>query len=659
LRVLIVTHYLGEAYPHGLERVVARLSTQLREAGEDVAVMTIWEAGPDAGMEIRARRSLFGVPVFSMSAAPIDAIGLPTGGSRTNRIVDRVLDHWQPDVVHMTLLHGLDPTVVEHIRRRGVPVVLDLHSYEVGCPRILLRKTTGQPCAGPDHGRECAATCFAELPDSLSGLKRRLALFAAAVAAADVVIACSPHVARWVCEICRVPEPRVVSPPVDPPEPELALRPRSFPRTRGYLSLAAIGGVDTAKGSHVAVSAVVHARPGPTQLAFLGPIHDRGLEAMIKRQAAEAEDFELVLAGAFSPSELSMLMSDVDVVLIPSQSPETYSLAAREAWSRGIPVFASRLGALADAVREGDNGFTFPHDDPQALGNLLRRVADEPDLLERLRRGADATPYVTPPEYATAFREVYREVAGEPDRIGEDSASEIQAVRPCCAVFQSPCVEDAHHADVFRAIDRDEWRPGGEYFSDPRSRQDYTPRLCGELPRVLSRLGVRRLVDVGCGGLDWMRDTELGIDRYVGVDVVFDVVLANRMRYGGPRRRFLLRDLTRDPLPGADLILCRDALIHLPDSDLITAMRAILNSTARWLLAGTFIDRTKNFPIQPGQWRPINLQLPPLSLPPPIEMLVDTPPDQGYADKRLALWDLAALRELLLEQLDRTRLSAR
>jgi SAM-dependent methyltransferase len=187
-------------------------------------------------------------------------------------------------------------------------------------------------------------------------------------------------------------------------------------------------------------------------------------------------------------------------------------------------------------------------------------------------------------------------------------------------------------------------RRGGESSPVPGSRREDTQRLRTEFRRLLSRLGIRHLLDVGCGDSNWMRETNRAVDLYTGLDVDFDVVLANRLRYGGPRRRFLLRDLSRDPLPRADLVLCRDVLIHFPDEDLMTALRAIIASGSRYLLASTFIAREKNDPIALGDWRPVNLQLPPLSLPAPVDALIETPPETGYDDKRLALWDLRELR---------------
>lgn len=653
MRVLIITHFLGESYAHGQERVVARLSTELLRRGDDVALVTTWDQ-PAHGSSPRPVRGLPGVTVLRLSPVALDSVGLPIDPAESTCELDRALDEWRPDVVHITLLHGLDPGIVRHIQRRGTPVVLDFHSHEAGCPRLTLRTTAGDVCAGPDGGRACVATCFAELPDAAAAISARAHAFTDAVRAADVVTASSPYLARWVRETCDVSEPRTVSPPIVPPRPGLPIALRPTPATRGRLNLAVIGVVLAYKGTDFAVEAVAGAQLGPTQLAILGAVHDRLLERAMRQRAAEVGDLELRIAGAFEPVELSLLLSDVDVLLIPSRCPETYSLVAREAWSRGVPVLASRLGALAEAVREGENGFTFGHDDPRELGQLLQRLVDEPGLLNKLRDGAARSPLVTPPQYAAAFAGLYQEALGAvgvsatPADAGERSA-------PLRSATSAEWTREPHarthprdhsgHGEVFADIyARDLWRLGGESRSGPGGRREHTRRLRLELPSLLSRLGIRSLVDVGCGDFNWMRETELGVDLYIGVDVVFDIVLANRLRYGGPRRRFLLRDLTRDPLPRADLVLCRDVLIHFPDDDLVTALNAIIASGARYLLASTFIDREENKPISLGDWRPVNLQLPPLSLRPPVDALVETPWEAGYDDKRLGLWDLRELR---------------
>jgi glycosyltransferase involved in cell wall biosynthesis len=616
LRVLIVTHYLGEAAHHGLERVVSSLASELSRLGDRVAIATTLDAAASA-QSLTPRAGPGGIPVFDLSAGALDPLGVPFDKTLTTTSVDRLLDIVAPDVVHITLLHGLHPDVVEHIRRRRIPVLLDEHSYESGCPQLLLYRTDGSPCSGPDGGLACARACYADLDDAVAVVRARNRLFVEATRAADARSANSRFVSRWMADQCDIPEPEVIAPPVAVPAggalgtvlDELAVHDR--------LMLATIGGVKHQKGPQLVVEALESAVLGPCQLLVLGPISEPDLLREMRRRAAGVAGLELRVVGTFLPRELSLMLSGVDALVLPVQSPETYSISAHEAWCRSIPVLASRLGALGESVLDGVNGFTFDHRDAAELGALLKRLVDEPQLLPALRAGAAQTSVSTPEQHARAVRDLY--------------AAMLDRTDPLDVVFSS-------------ISERGAWRLGDESDSGPGSQPAFTRQLQAQLPLLVRRLGVRRLLDVGCGDFNWMREIELELDMYIGVDVVFDVILTNRIRYAHPRRRFLMRDLMRDPLPGADLVLCRDVLIHFPNELLIDAMHALFATGARYMLATTFLEREENVDIELGEWRPTNLQLPPLSLPHPAALILETPSVPGYEDKRLALWNLDELR---------------
>src|SRR5665213_598106 len=63
---------------------------------------------------------------------------------------------------HVNHLIGISPKIVALARRAEIPVVLSIHDYYVACPLVHLVKADGRLCDGPDGGRECAATCFAD-----------------------------------------------------------------------------------------------------------------------------------------------------------------------------------------------------------------------------------------------------------------------------------------------------------------------------------------------------------------------------------------------------------------------------------------------------------------------------------------------------------------
>jgi hypothetical protein len=142
-----------------------------------------------------------------------------------------------------------------------------------------------------------------------------------------------------------------------------------------------------------------------------------------------------------------------------------------------------------------------------------------------------------------------------------------------------------------------------------------------------------------------MRHVQLNGTEYVGGDVVPDLVARNRELYGGPRRRFLTLDLTADDLPHADVILCRDCLPHLSFADALTVLANLRRSNAQYLLTTTYTERQENYDCPTGCWRPLNLQLSPFNLPPPLKLINEgcTEGDGVLADKSLGLWRLADL----------------
>ncbi len=109
--------------------------------------------------------------------------------------------------------------------------------------------------------------------------------------------------------------------------------------------------------------------------------------------------------------------------------------------------------------------------------------------------------------------------------------------------------------------------------------------LRSELPAVLTRLGVRNLVDAPCGDCNWRQHLEIDLDAYIGVDIVPALIEDNRRRYRHFNWKFEVADLIKDPLPTADAVLCRDALIHLSLADISRALSNIRRSGAKYLLA--------------------------------------------------------------------------
>jgi hypothetical protein len=189
---------------------------------------------------------------------------------------------------------------------------------------------------------------------------------------------------------------------------------------------------------------------------------------------------------------------------------------------------------------------------------------------------------------------------------------------------------------------------GTESVSGTGSDLAQTAALRRILPQLLSDLWAKSIVDAPCGDLHWMKHIgweDLGI-AYTGVDIVQDLVDKNRVNF--PTRKFECLDLVTDILPKADVIFCRDCLVHLPSDEVKTVIRNIVKSGATWLVTTTFPKSGDNKDVKWSGWRPINLTAAPFHLPKPATMLNEGCTEDGgkYADKSLAVWRISELKRI-------------
>jgi hypothetical protein len=139
-----------------------------------------------------------------------------------------------------------------------------------------------------------------------------------------------------------------------------------------------------------------------------------------------------------------------------------------------------------------------------------------------------------------------------------------------------------------------------------------------------------------------MKEVQLPIERYFGVDVVPELIAKNQTNYKAPGRLFIHRDIALDDLPRSDVILCRDCLVHFSYEDALATLRNFRRSQAPYLLTTTFVNFPENADIQTGGWRQLNLERTPFNFPSPERMIDEKCWHTGgiYSDKRLALWRL-------------------
>jgi glycosyltransferase involved in cell wall biosynthesis len=296
------------------------------------------------------------------------AAGLLLGGLGASQVTAAVREHGAR-VVHA---HNLQPTLgwraLAGARKAGARVVVHLHQYRLVCAiGVCFRE--GSECTRC-HGRNTLPglvhNCRSNQAQALTyaaGLalwqKRMLEL-------ADAVIVPSQFAQLRLREL-GVPLPERGVHVLAPPLREFV--PSSRARSGGYALV--VSRLAPEKGVDVAIEAC---RMAGLELVIAGEGPEMG------SLRAQAGTGEVRFLGRVGRERLSELRAGASIALVPSRSAETFGLAAAEAMAAGLPVAASRVGALPELV---DPVGLVPVGDPAALACAIERLRDDEQAGER------------------------------------------------------------------------------------------------------------------------------------------------------------------------------------------------------------------------------------------------------------------------------------
>lgn len=412
MRILLVSHRFPPTGVAGVERITQSLAAELARGGDTVSVLARAPRTPphlSAPLELLCESLSDGTHVYRLTGnRPGDGNFLADNVPLENHF-KQVMLRAAPDVVHILHLQDLSPRFPEIAYRYGASVVYSLQDFHYACPLAHLLKPDDQLCSGPRGGRECAETCFAH--DGADPVRRwglRALYFHRILELAQRYIAPSRYVAdffeRYGLDPTRIEMiPNAVSFPI--PTPRAPEKPT--PTQRGRLHLAFLGSIIPHKGLHVLIQALQLARLGPVKLLVLGRTHGAAYEASLRHDATAIPDLELDWHGEYEPAQLLHLLADTDCIVTPSFIRETFGIVIHEAFALGIPAIVSNTGSQPELIREGENGFTFDVHHPAALGAILYRLANDDELILKLRYGVAQTPVMSAAEHARAVRAVY------------------------------------------------------------------------------------------------------------------------------------------------------------------------------------------------------------------------------------------------------------
>jgi glycosyltransferase involved in cell wall biosynthesis len=358
MRVLIIHSRYRSGPASGENQVVDDEARLLQDGGHDVVVHSRTPEVRRATDLVRAGRDA----VWSRDDA--------------NALRDLIRVH-HPDIVHChNVLTGMSPSIIRASRTEGVPVVMTLHNYRLMClPGTFLRDgKVCEACLGHIPWRGVRYRCYrGSRPASIAlGLSLSVHRMLSTFDSINLFLAVSRFLRDKHIE-AGIPANRIQAKANFAWPVERSTGPGEY--------FLYIGRLAPEKGVASLLDAWKHL--SGTRLIVAG---DGPQAAELRERAPASVEF----LGTVPHSEVRDLLKGARALMVPSLWYEGAPRSILEAYSAGVPVLASGIGALPEVVQDSISGRLVDPADPGAWVKAVRSMADD-DFRQALSAGARQT----------------------------------------------------------------------------------------------------------------------------------------------------------------------------------------------------------------------------------------------------------------------------
>ncbi len=312
--------------------------------------------------------------VHNDSIADRNRLGVAVGtiwNRRAARRMRQMLREFQPDVVHaVNTFPLLSPAVLATAKRAGIPTLIEVGNYRFACAGgVFIRD--GQRCERCLHKAlpwpAVAHRCYRQ---SLAG-----SIVTATAISSQRILRTWTRATDWI--ICPSRSARQKLLQMGIPADRIIVKSHSLSYDPAMSRCAGetmmfVGRLSPEKGVTTLLEAWrLHPELPRLTIVGSGPLDD------LVRNAAD-NDPRIGWLGALPVGQVHEQLGAANCLIVPSVVEETFGRVTVEAFARGTPVIGANLGATAELISEGENGFLFAPGDPDALASTLLQFIRTP-----------------------------------------------------------------------------------------------------------------------------------------------------------------------------------------------------------------------------------------------------------------------------------------
>lgn len=344
--------------------------------GEDVVVRAETALLRSKGHEVEGFQEN-NIDIASWSDAAMTTVSCVYSYSAA-RDVRTLIERFQPDLAHIhNFFPRVSPSVHYACHEAKIPIVQTLHNYRLLCPASTFLRDgkicedcmdKSIPWPAVQHG------CYRKDRFASAAMVNMLTIHRALRTWGRTVTRFIAPTQFARCKFIEggLPEERiVVKPNFVIPDPGIGTG------NGGYVLF--VGRLTEEKGLSTLLTAWSQVLPhGRLKIVGDGP-----MSAVVERASSTIHGIEWL--GARTREEVSALMANAALLVFPSIWYETFGLTIIEALATGLPVVASRLGAMAELVSDGQTGRLFTAGSSSELAGAINWALSHPEMLKAMR----------------------------------------------------------------------------------------------------------------------------------------------------------------------------------------------------------------------------------------------------------------------------------
>jgi glycosyltransferase involved in cell wall biosynthesis len=408
LRILFAVHQFFPLWYTGTERFVLNLAKQFQRMGHCVEVLTYgWrdDSGfvPYKGILVKHYR-YEGIPVIAIKHQETQS-GEPVSfrifDERLEPALESIIVKEKYDIVHVAHPFRCGSSCLHVASSKRIPVLLTLTDFWAICPNIIAVTNNGQLCCSPEGGKKCITDCFQDTDKEI--LLKRVEDINQMFGMADYCTTSTYFLKKIIHSNYPLYKINVIR--FGKNYSDIRKNSRVYLKD-SHIAVGFLSTLQPHKGAHILIDAFNKIQQDNISLKIYGHYFDHYEYYQLLKKSASQKKVQFY--DAYKYEDFQQMLDDLDIVVVPSIWWENSPLVLLRSLAHKVPVIVSDLEGMTEIIKEGENGFVFDVGNADSLANILKKIAQDPSILNRIKNNIISPPRIE--EEAFEYECIYKEI---------------------------------------------------------------------------------------------------------------------------------------------------------------------------------------------------------------------------------------------------------